>query len=50
MEVIGLILHVITIIGIFRLCMAVSEMRETIKLVMFEADVPDDLKRFIKGN
>ena len=49
MEIINLILHVIAICSILALTHAIREMHDTIKMMMFESDIPEDLLRYIRG-
>lgn len=48
MEIINMILHIIAITSIIALTTAVREMHETVKLVMYESDIPDDLTEYIE--
>lgn len=47
MEVINLILHLISIISLIALTHAIREMYEIVKLMMYENDIPEDLRRYI---
>lgn len=46
MDVVILILLIFIIIGMIRLGMAMSSIHETFKMVMFEDDLPEDLRRY----
>lgn len=47
MDFVNLVLNSAILIGIIRIGMALSEMKELYRLAMFESDLPEDLKRYI---